>query len=92
MNIHTHPLNKETIKQAADFLILTNGQTTTLEVKNLLRQQKYRAFQKEISYYLEQIAIEQDWNAICNGVFRTYSYSTTLGGFLNGDNFGFSLN
>ena len=65
-------INKDIVKQAAEYLILTNGQTTTLEVKTHLRNQNYIAFQSEVSKIMEEIGLEQDWDVEFNGTYRVF--------------------
>ncbi len=67
-------LNKELVKQAAEHLILSNGITTTLEVKKHLREQGYLAFQREVSRMLETISKEHEWRFEYNGKYRIYSF------------------
>lgn len=65
---------KTAVKQAAEHLILTNGETTTLEVKNWLRKEGYAAFQTEVSRWMFKISQEQDWEFESNGLYRIYRY------------------
>lgn len=65
-------ITKDLVKKAAEHLILTNGQTTTLEVKNYLRNQNYIAFQSEVSKIMAEIGLEQDWDIDFNGTFRVF--------------------
>lgn len=81
MNLDTQSrnnINKEIVKKAAEHLILTNGQTTTLEVKEYLRNQNFVAFQNEVSTILEDIAIEQDWFFEFNGTYRVFAFQEPL--------------
>lgn len=65
---------KTAVKQAAEHLMLTNGETTTLEVKNWLRQEGYTAYQADISRWMFKIAKEQNWAFQSNGRHRVYRY------------------
>lgn len=57
----------------AERLMQTNGQTTTLEVKNELRRRGYLAFQREISREMALIAEEAGWDTFFNGRNRIYA-------------------
>lgn len=61
------------VKHAALLLIETNGKTTTLEVKTLLRTLDYRANQTEVSDLLEQASEELPLDFTTNGVYREYT-------------------
>jgi len=50
-----------------------DGKTTTLDVKNHLRNRGFLAFQNEISALMEQLAHEDNWKCVHNGRFRIYS-------------------
>lgn len=65
---------KMAVKQAAEHLMLSNGGTTTLEVKNLLRAQGYEAYQADVSIWMDRLCYELDWVYSCNGRFRSYRY------------------
>ena len=70
--------NLDTIKLTATTLILAEGTTTTLEVKNKLRSQGYTAYQEDISRQMHQIAEAEGWLAHDNGLFLIYTF-TQLG-------------
>ena len=65
--------DKTEIKLTAERLMNTSGQTTTLNVKNNLRNRGFLAFQNEISELMTQIANEHNWDHSHNGQFRIYS-------------------
>ena len=65
---------KTAIKQAAEHLMLSNRETTTLEVKSLLRQKGYTAYQSDISMWMDRLSRELDWVFSCNGRNRNYRY------------------
>jgi len=65
--------DKIEIKLTAERLMSASGQTTTLDVKNHLRNRGFLAFQNEISALMTQIANESNWRHVHNGQFRIYS-------------------
>jgi len=83
---------KMAIKQAAEHLILSNGATTTLEVKSLLRQQGYQANQSDVSMWMDRLSQELDWECSFNGRNRNYRYRLEMDYGLNEDMPTFSLN
>ena len=64
----------QTVKMAATALILSEGTTTTLEVKNHLRNKGFRAYQSEISLQMKTIAFHEGWLTYDNGLFIVYSF------------------
>jgi hypothetical protein len=71
-------LNKEIVKKVAENLLIANGKTTTLEVKNKLRARNYFALQIDISILLDHISEEEGWYYDYNGVYRTYYLENNL--------------
>lgn len=67
--------NQEAVKAAAEELIRENGATTTLEVKNKLRNQGFIAYQAEVSRMLDETAQSQGWEFEVNGKFRVYYFA-----------------
>lgn len=65
--------DKIEIKLTAERLMSASGQTTTLHVKNHLRNRGFLAFQNEISAIMTQLAEEHNWSHFHNGQFRIYS-------------------
>lgn len=65
--------DKLEIKLTAELLMGSSGQTTTLHVKNHLRNRGFLAFQNEISALMNQLANENSWRHVHNGQFRIYS-------------------
>jgi len=65
--------DKIEIKITAERLMSASGQTTTLHVKNHLRNRGFLAFQNEISALMGQLASENNWQHVHNGQFRIYS-------------------
>jgi|GEM_PF-2259582 len=70
-NTHSHAGKIETAI-IAERLLLSNGRTTTLEVKLELRRQGYIAYQSDISFFMDQLAAELDWPYTSNGRNRVY--------------------
>lgn len=64
------------VKLAALQLIHRNDQTTTLEVKGLLRDLGYGAFQSDVSRLMDQVAEELPLISEPNGQFRTFKLPT----------------
>lgn len=58
-------LSIDVVNTVMEFLILTFGKTTSLDVKLLLRKLGFEAKQAEVSTYMQQIA--EDWSS-------TYAY------------------
>ncbi len=65
--------DKIEIKLTAERLMSASGQTTTLQVKNHLRNRGFLAFQNEVSSIMGQLAGENNWRHVHNGQFRVYS-------------------
>lgn len=66
-------LSLSAVKYAALLLIESNEQTTTLEVKGLLRDLGYFATQEVVSDLLNQAADELPLEYNTNGMFRSYT-------------------
>lgn len=66
----------DVIVVAAD-LMVKNGQTTTLEVKNELRNNGFKAFQVEVSQLMDTAKSSENWDVNDNGIHRTYSVVLT---------------
>lgn len=60
------------VKLAALLNIELNGYTTSLDVKNLLREQDVFATQDQVSDLLKQAADELPLDTVSNGVYNTY--------------------
>lgn len=81
------------VRQVAEHLMLTNLETTTLEVKKLLRAAGFIAFQRDVSYIMDVLSRKsQNWQYTCNGEFRTYAFQNNFGYQLTPDVPKFSLN
>ena len=72
-NLHKKP-DLQTVKMAATALILAEGSTTTLEVKNHLRKKGYSVFQSDLSIQMRFIAQNEGWYTYDNGMFIIYSF------------------
>lgn len=68
------PLDKNAVKKTAEFLMISNGATTTLDVKNQLRKDDYFALQKDVSTHMRTLANEQSWGHNDKGGFRSYYF------------------
>ena len=66
------PLTKAAVRQAAEMLMDQHTETTTLEVKNQLRQQGYKAVQREVSALMDELCAEANWEFEFNGRNRIY--------------------
>lgn len=76
-------LTLSAVEWCMDLLIHTNGQTTTLEVKNELRNIGYYAEQAEVSKLMSQLTDPKAsdpvlYNIENNGNFNTYSFTSYM--------------
>ena len=62
------------IRFAATTLILAEGSTTSLDVKNALRKRGYEARQADVSEWLLVICFYESWTVKGNGQQRVYSF------------------
>jgi len=67
-------LTKNAVKEAAEHLIEAFGTTTTLDVKNRLRQQGFQALQAEVSNLMDTLTDEEQWRFNHNGRYRVYRF------------------
>ncbi|WP_299456943.1 WGR domain-containing protein [uncultured Microscilla sp.] len=67
-------LTKDAVKEAAEDLIEAFGTTTTLDVKNKLRQQGFQALQAEVSTLMDAVTAEESWQFNHNGRYRVYRF------------------
>lgn len=67
-------ITKQDVLAVAADLINQNGSTTTLEVKNVLRAANKKAFQTEVSAFMDELANVDNEIAVLsdNGIYRTY--------------------
>lgn len=75
MSQQLQTLEPEVVCQVTEALMLTHGTTTTLEVKNELREQGFFAVQAEVSALMEVIAEERHWKFWHNGRHRIYTFA-----------------
>ncbi|WP_111626898.1 hypothetical protein [Larkinella arboricola] len=68
-------ITRQAVCLAATTLILAEGSTTTLDVKNHLRNRGYRAYQAEVSTWLFAVAQQQNWAINDNGTYRVYYFA-----------------
>lgn len=66
---------RQAVRLAATTLILAEGSTTTLDVKNHLRNRGYRAYQAEVSTWLFAVAQQEKWAINDNGTYRVYYFA-----------------
>lgn len=74
MNTGTKKTTRAAVRMAATTLILAEGSTTTLNVKNHLRNRGYRAYQADVSTWLFSVAQQEKWAINDNGLFRVYYF------------------
>jgi Iap family predicted aminopeptidase len=65
-------ITADDIIATANSLLNENGHTTTLEVKNQLRQNGMKVRQKEVSIIMQTNVQKYGWYHTFNGNFRTY--------------------
>ncbi len=65
-------ITADDIIATANSLLSENGHTTTLEVKNQLRQNGMKVKQKEVSIIMQTNVQKYGWCHTFNGNFRTY--------------------
>ena len=89
MNL-TGTVTKEDVRVAALRLLAVNGQTTTLEVKNHLRNHpstnSLKSNQDEISALMAEVSKEEGWDIDSSGDYRIYSINPTAIHFTNNAN------
>lgn len=74
MQLQRKKLDPLAVRFVATTLILANGSTTTLEVKNALRKRGYQARQADVSQWLFVISLWEKWYIHDNGSYRSYSF------------------
>lgn len=67
------PADKQSIKDCALSLILANGSTTNLDIKNKLRADGYWVSQDEVSSAMSTIASEENLDRAWSGTYNTWS-------------------
>jgi len=73
-----HYADKAAVKRVAEILMLINGETTTLEIKKLLRLEGFIAYQRDVSKMMKALVEENVWTFTCNGIYRTYSFEVNF--------------
>ncbi|WP_420150427.1 hypothetical protein [Spirosoma sp.] len=81
MNAELKQITPSMVCLAATTLILAEGSTSSLIVKQFLRNRGYKARQADVSTWLFDVAQQQGWAINDNGIFKVY-YFPTLGAFL----------
>ena len=71
-------LTTSAIINAAEYLMVVNGFTSTLEVKNLLRKQGFLALQSTVSAEMDRLVEYRDWAYLFNGTYRDYFLAEVL--------------
>jgi hypothetical protein len=66
------PLTPESVRDVAMGLMAAHGATTTLEVKNQLRNRGYWALQRDVSRLMRVLADAEGWIILSTGRFRVY--------------------
>ncbi len=79
MNPDLKKVDRNAVRMAATTLLLAEGSTTTLNVKNHLRIRGYRAYQAEVSAWLFEVAQAEGWAINDNGTFRVYYFPNFTG-------------
>ncbi|CCH55353.1 hypothetical protein BN8_04607 [Fibrisoma limi BUZ 3] len=74
MNAKQKKAGLRAVRMAATTLILAEGCTTTLCVKNFLRNKNYLAYQADVSKWLYAVAKREGWAVNDNGRFRVYYF------------------
>lgn len=66
-------LTKDAVRDVARELLEANDKTTTLEIKEELRDLGYEAVQADVSAFMDEIHPEEGWSFSTNGVYREYA-------------------
>ncbi|MEM8601463.1 MAG: hypothetical protein AAGF99_16220 [Bacteroidota bacterium] len=66
-------LTPAAVRETALMLMRTTGTTTTLDVKQALREQGFWATQTDVSTAMDILAGDLGWLWITNGFYRTYA-------------------
>ena len=67
-------LTASAVCDAAEALMQAHGTTTTLEVKNRLRNEGYWACQADVSAFMRELATYREWCYVSNGRHRVYTF------------------
>ena len=76
MNASLKQITPSIVCLSATSLILAEGATSSLIVKQYLRNRGYLAYQSEISKWLLTVALQQGWAINDNGMFKVYYFHT----------------
>ncbi len=71
-------LDPLTVRFVATSLILATGSTTTLAVKNALRQRGYEASEDDVSQWLLVISLWENWTFTDNGPYRVFHFTAFM--------------
>ena len=71
------PVNKKNVKTIASYLMNKYGSTTAIDVKNRLRNIGYKAFQADISAWMEELSQEENWKKTHTHGNATYQFKST---------------
>ncbi|MEL6923230.1 MAG: hypothetical protein AAFO94_04210, partial [Bacteroidota bacterium] len=74
MELDNKTLTSDAVQQAAEELMLTRGETTTLDVKNKLRREGFHAVQHEVSRCMTNLCYPRQWTFRQNGSFRVFFF------------------
>ena len=74
MNAALKQITPSAVLLAATTLILAEGGTTNLMVKQFLRNRGYQVHQSEVSRWLFTIALEKGCGISHNGLFRVFYF------------------
>lgn len=66
-------LTYDVVERIAVELMLENGSTTSLEVKEKAREEDYWAVQSEVSRLLQQASTNNAWEESNNGMYNVYT-------------------
>jgi len=72
MDNNTKQITPDAVREAAEALMSTNGSTTTLDVKQRLRQDGYWALQRDVSRIMDSLHASTNWTRSNTGAFFRY--------------------
>ncbi|GAB3886972.1 hypothetical protein [Spirosoma agri] len=76
MNPSVDQITPSLVGLAATTLIVAEGATSELVVKQFLRNQGYPPYQAEVSKWLLTVAMQEGWAINDTGLFRVYRFPT----------------
>jgi predicted DNA-binding WGR domain protein len=71
--MNPQPLTIDAVRNIAEELMTKHGNTTTLDVKNLLRNRNYFATQQEVSAHMDTLTRTDSWKYSQKTGYRVYS-------------------